>query len=153
MKGKLEQYIMNLINNDVRETLADYNQRIDSNQNPGTIINDLNRETETYNYVKEQSIDMIHRLPDGALYQLYETQLDEINKIHKIIELLKKKATRKGKSSSQTVEKRTNRKDRNSGSDSGSISKSKMEHGGMRMRKKQTVRKQLKHRKTRKHRS
>ena len=151
MKGKLEQDIMNLINNDVRETLADYNQRIDSNQNPGTIINDLNRETETYNYVKEQSIDMIHRLPDGALYQLYETQLDEINKIHKIIELLKKKATRKGKSSSQTVEKRTNRKDRNSGSNSGS--KSKMEHGGMRMRKKQTVRKQLKRRKTRKHRS
>ena len=151
MKGKLEQDIMNLINDDVRETLADYNQRIDSNQNPGTIINDLNRETETYNYVKEQSIDMIHRLPDGALYKLYETQLDEINKIHKIIESLKKKATRKGKSSSQTVEKRTNRKDRDSGSDS--ASKRKMEHGGMRMRKKQTVRKQLKRRKTRKHRS
>ena len=149
MKGKLEQDIMNLINNDVRETLADYNQRIDSNQNPGTIINDLNRETETYNYVKEQSIDMIHRLPDGAFKDQFLIQLDEINKIHKIIELLKKKATRKGKSSSQTVEKRTNRKDRNSGS----ISKSKMEHGGMRMRKKQTVRKQLKHRKTRKHRS
>ena len=151
MKGKLEQYIMNLINNDVRETLADYNQRIDSNQNPGTIINDLNRETETYNYVKEQSIDMIHRLPDGALKDMVLIQLDEINKIHKIIELLKKKATRKGKSSSQTVEKRTNRKDRNSGSNSGS--KSKMEHGGMRMRKKQTVRKQLKRRKTRKHRT
>ena len=151
MKGKLGQDIMNLINDDVRETLADYNQRIDSNQNPGTIINDLNRETKTYNYVKEQSIDMIHRLPDGALKQQFLIQLDEINKIHKIIELLKKKATRKGKSSSQTVEKRTNRKDRDSGSNS--ASKSKMEHGGMRMRKKQTVRKQLKRRKTRKHRS
>ena len=151
MKGNLEQDIMNIKNDDVRETLADYNQRIDSNQNPGTIINDLNRETETYNYVKEQSIDIIHRLPDGALYKLYETQLEEINKIHKVIELLKKKAKRKGKSSSQTVEKRTNRKDRNSGSDS--ASERKMEHGGMRMRKKQTVRKQLKRRKTRKQRS
>ena len=143
MKGKLEQDIMNLINDDVRETLADYNQRIDSNQNPGTIINDLNRETKTYNYVKEQSIDMIHRLPDGALKQQFLIQLDEINKIHKVIELLIKKV--KGK------EKRTSRKVSNSGSNS--ASKSKMEHGGMRMRKKQTVRKQLKRRKTRKHRS
>ena len=147
MKGKLGQDIMNLINDDVRETLADYNQRIDSNQNPGTIINDLNRETKTYNYVKEQSIDMIHRLPDGALKQQFLIQLDEINKIHKVIELLIKKV--KGK------EKRTSRKVSNSGSNSGSnsASKSKMEHGGMRMRKKQTVRKQLKRRKTRKHRS
>ena len=143
MKGKLGQDIMNLINDDVRETLADYNQRIDSNQNPGTIINDLNRETKTYNYVKEQSIDMIHRLPDGALKQQFLIQLDEINKIHKVIELLIKKV--KGK------EKRTSRKVSNSGSNS--ASKSKMEHGGMRMRKKQTVRKQLKRRKTRKHRS
>ena len=143
MKGKLEQDIMNLINDDVRETLADYNQRIDSNQKQGTIIEELNREKETYNYVKEQSIDMIHRLPDGALKQQFLIQLDEINKIHKVIELLIKKV--KGK------EKRTSRKVSNSGSNS--ASKSKMEHGGMRMRKKQTVRKQLKRRKTRKHRS
>jgi len=141
----MEGILNSIINYDVRETLADYNQRIESNQKQGTIIEELNREKETYNHVKEQTNDMIYRLPDGALKQQFLIQLDEINKIHKVIELLIKKV--KGK------EKRTNRKDRDSGSDS--ASKSKMEHGGMRMRKrkKQTVRKQLKRHKTRKHRS
>ena len=143
----MEGILNSIINYDVRETLADYNQRIESNQKQGTIIEELNREKETYNHVKEQTNDMIYRLPDGALKQQFLIQLDEINKIHKVIELLIKKV--KGK------EKRTNRKDRDSGSDSASKSKSKMEHGGMRMRKrkKQTVRKQLKRHKTRKHRS
>jgi hypothetical protein len=141
----MEGILNSIINDDIRETLADYNQRIESNQKQGTIIEELNREKETYNHVKRQTEDVINNptLPDGVLKQQFLIQKQEILKIHQVIELLIKKA--KGK------EKRTSRKVRNSGSDS--ASKSKMEHGGMRMRKKQTVRKQLKRRKTRKHRS
>ena len=139
----MEGILNSIINDDIRETLADYNQRIESNQNQGTIIEELNREKETYNHVKRQTEDVINNptLPDGVLKQQFLIQKQEILKIHQVIELLIKKA--KGK------EKRTSKKVRNSGS----ISKSKMEHGGMRMGKKQTVRKQLKRRKTRKHRS
>lgn len=147
----MEGILNSIINDDIRETLADYNQRIESNQKQGTIIEELNREKETYNHVKRQTEDVINNpaLPDGVLKQQFLIQKQEILKIHQVIELLIKKA--KGK------EKRTSRQVRNSssnsGSNSGSISKSKMEHGGMRMGKKQTVRKQLKRRKTRKHRS
>ena len=141
----MEGILNSIINDDIRETLADYNQRIESNQKQGTIIEELNREKETYNHVKRQTEDVINNptLPDGVLKRQFLIQKQEILKIHQVIELLIKKA--KGK------EKRTSKKVRNSGSNSGSISK--MEHGGMRMGKKQTVRKQLKRRKTRKHRS
>ena len=137
----MEGILNSIINDDIRETLADYNQRIESNQKQGTIIEELNREKETYNHVKRQTEDVINNpaLPDGVLKRQFLIQKQEILKIHQVIELLIKKA--KGK------EKRTSKKVRNSGSIS------KMEHGGMRMGKKQTVRKQLKRRKTRKHRS
>ena len=148
MEETLEDHISNIITYEVQETLANYNKRIEKNQNLDTIIEELNREKETYDFVKRETENIIHRIPDGVLQTLYETQLSQIITIHKVIELLKKKANekRKRKSSSQTVEKQTNKKHRNSGSSSGS-------RGGMRMRKKQTVKKQLKRRKTRKHRT
>jgi len=148
MEETLDDHISSIINPEVQETLANYNQRIEKNQNLDTIIEELNREKETYDFVKRETENIIHRIPDGVLQTLYKTQLSQIITIHKVIELLKKKANEKGKrkSSSQTVEKQTNKKHRNSGSSSGS-------RGGMRMRKKQTVKKQLKRRKTRKHRT
>merc|ERR1711965_445382 len=124
MEETLEDHISNIITYEVQETLANYNKRIEKNQNLDTIIEELNREKETYDFVKRETENIIHRIPDGVLQTLYETQLSQIITIHKVIELLKKKANekRKRKSSSRTGEK-------------------------------QTVKKQLKRRKTRKHRT
>ena len=132
--------------------MNNYNSNIETNVTGDRIVDQLGRERERYNYLENETRDIITRLDQGVLRDMYSTQLEEIYKIKALIELLLLKiALKEHEIKVETVGKRSYEGDGSDGT-----SKRRYVNGGKRkgktkrkvLKKKKTKRKQLKNRKT-----
>jgi hypothetical protein len=152
INNRIRTLLEALINDEVRETMNNYNSNIETNVIGDRIVVQLGRERETYNNLENETRDIRRRLDEGVLRDMYSTQLEEIYKIKTLIELLLLKiALKEHEIKVETVGKRSYEGDGSDGP-----SKRRYVNGGKRkgktkrkvLKKKKTKRKQLKNRKT-----